>query len=649
MKNHLDNDNMLLALPMKTDTLSFNHIAQESREKLTFLEEHFTPKPAEIGLFNLKQINCFIGTNNAGKSRFIRTIFQLLEVSCTIPDYTLNTNPDYDIASINEYEIKEKEELSKIKSLWGEIYDNEKADEVFEILRIYNKYKHIYPEKKARHFESWTNQLKRAVVNYYTPKLGRFRQKRLYIPILRGARLLEGHADPYAERTSKDYHLRPDQMFTGLSIYQELQRHLLGNYEQRELVKQFETFLSQQFFNGNHVSLIPKMGKDVVYIRIGEQELEIHNLGDGIQALIVILFPLFLRRKGDETWAIFIEEPEAHLHPKWQRFLLDTFEQEFPNFQFFITTHSSIFISHNPDVSLFRLSKPIPQNKPKPQDKPKILVEHIDSEKISCLKELGYAPSDLLQSNYIIWVEGPSDIPYIKFFIENLQDPTQPPLIEGQDYSIMVYGGGIIHSLDEITPLGELIPNINPNFTLILDSDKEFKNNQVLDKKEDDYLKLIPKLGQENIWRTQKREIENYIPLEIFKEAIRQASQYAPTTTINFADPNPDFGDRMKFTIDNDGQLHSKGIKFNKNELKNFGFDFSSTQGFTNWDPAKTEDFIDMVEAKLTESLSSSGNKLKIANKATQIWQSQLTQHPIDPEIKTEIQKIISQIHTTKN
>lgn len=56
--------------------------------------------------------------------------------------------------------------------------------------------------------------------------------------------------------------------------------------------------------------------------------------------------------------------------------------------------------------------------------------------------DLGYRPSDLLQANAIIWVEGPSDRIYINHWL----DQQAPDLVEGIDYSIMSTAAGCCHT-----------------------------------------------------------------------------------------------------------------------------------------------------------------------------------------------------------
>lgn len=329
---------------------------------------------------------------------------------------------------------------------------------------------------------------------------------KLYIPILRGTRPLDdSKTDYYAERTKKDYQI--NETFTGLSIFKELQEHLLGRFEQRRLIREFEEFLSKSFFDGKEVSLIPYIKGDVVHIRIGEEERPIYELGDGIQSLIVLTFPLFLRK--DEEWAIFIEEPEAHLHPTWQRFFLKTIDTYFSKHQFFFSTHSNVFINHG-EVSSYHVF----------QDETDGLtaIRYIDKDSSGVLETLGYKASDLLYANYIVWVEGPSDKVYVKAFIEAF-DKT---LIEGEHYSIMFYGGctqllGHISIDNEALDEGVRILFINPKCGFILDSDLKaaghtLSRERVLFQNDCEAKGLY-------CWITGGREMENLIPGEVWEAA----------------------------------------------------------------------------------------------------------------------------------
>src|ERR1017187_7950097 len=57
------------------------------------------------------------------------------------------------------------------------------------------------------------------------------------------------------------------------------------------------------------------------------------------------------------------------------------------------------------------------------------------------ISELGAKPSDLLQANGIIWVEGPSDCIYLNRWLDLF---TEGRLQEGRDYQCAFYGGSLL-------------------------------------------------------------------------------------------------------------------------------------------------------------------------------------------------------------
>lgn len=133
-------------------------------------------------------------------------------------------------------------------------------------------------------------------------------------------------------------------IITGHYFYKYVQEFLLGNLQQREIIKEYQEYLSKNFFQNQDVTLIPKLEDEVLTVKIGdEEEQKIYDLGEGIQSIILITLPLFLyldKSKEENTnILVFIEEPEVGLHPKLQRILLETLLDEiFENYQFFFTT-----------------------------------------------------------------------------------------------------------------------------------------------------------------------------------------------------------------------------------------------------------------------------------------------------------------------
>jgi hypothetical protein len=113
-----------------------------------------------------------------------------------------------------------------------------------------------------------------------------------------------------------------------------------------------------------------------------------------------------------------------------------------------------------------------------------------------------------VQSNAVIWVEGPSDRIYLKHWLQIVD----PSLIEGIHYSIMFYGGRLLSHLsaddEEVTDFIQLRA-LNRHICIVMDSDKSGPRAQVNDTKR----RLQDEFEKHGgvAWLTKGREIENYI------------------------------------------------------------------------------------------------------------------------------------------
>lgn len=528
------------------------------------LEEEFQAARYFGIISNFSQLNTFVGANNSGKSRFLRTIF------CNSD--TVKFIFEIDDGSIVNIESLGTEVLQQLDSLrrYGITY-NYRSFLEFTIKNIKNKEQNVLnsildlywlcitlkqdefnvpdtPNTLSRLINVLTNSV--SLVNTIGAIIDKFgienrKVRKIYIPILRGLRPIfqsEGNFsnnDIYLNRTKHDYFKKDiinGTIFTGLSIYEEVKKLLLGDESERNEIKEFEKFLETNIFK-RKINLIPKYDDDVLHIKIGnEKQFPIYQLGDGLQTLVIILFPIFINRLNRNI--IFIEEPETHLHPKWQRLLYRAM-CSFEKHTYFISTHSSIFIN-SINNSIFIVSKQ--------GAKTNLHYSDIKTEKIAILKDLGYRPNDLYQTNYLLWVEGPSDKVYLNYFIKLIDDS----LIEGEDYSIMFYGGSSYkHFLMNKGDLNlEFIESLNQNYALIMDSDRTKPRERYNPKK-----KNIVELFKKNkafCWLTKSREIENYIPFEEFKTAVKHIHKVN-----NIQIDNSPFADRCKY-IDLDSKPNFK-------------------------------------------------------------------------------------------
>lgn len=148
-----------------------------------------------------------------------------------------------------------------------------------------------------------------------------------------------------------EYNENEVNVITGLDFYFDYKKKLLGSKQDREAVNKFEKFLSNYFFEGKDISIIPDEETYELKINIEDKKDKfIYQVGDGISSLIIIMYKIFINNNVDNN-VYFIEEPEQSFHPGFQRLFMNiiSFNEKFNNCYFFFTTHSNhlIDISNN--------------------------------------------------------------------------------------------------------------------------------------------------------------------------------------------------------------------------------------------------------------------------------------------------------------
>lgn len=262
-------------------------------------------------------------------------------------------------------------------------------------------------------------------------------------------------------------------------------------------------------------------------------KIPISSSGSGLRTVLLVLIKLFLETREKNNYSlglslkqtVFIfEELENNLHPTIQRNLFEFLYQwvKENSSQIFLTTHSTVPInmfSGRDNVTLTHIKK----------ENNRIItnsaLSFIENEDI--LMNLGVRASDILQSNAVIWVEGPSDRIYINKWIELYSNGT---LKENVHYQILFYGGRLLsHLTGKVDESSELIQLFRANLhsIIVIDSDKTDSKKRINRTK----LRIKKEFIQNQaiVWITQGKEIENYLSRNIFNKIYnvnKQIGQY---------------------------------------------------------------------------------------------------------------------------
>lgn len=270
---------------------------------------------------------------------------------------------------------------------------------------------------------------------------------------------------------------------------------------------------------------------------VDKGRISLSDSGSGLKTILLIAIQMRLLARLDDTPtpAIFaFEEPENNLHPGLQRRLFSYIYDRLVETDTiaFVTTHSPVLIdqcSRIDDAQITYIS----------HDGTGACVASLTDtgSRYVMLDDLGMRASDLLQANGVVWVEGPSDVVYLRKWIELYCDAnSEEPPVEGSEFSYMFYGGKCLRRFGFDGPgpskdgdqsiLIEVLP-LSRNAFVMMDSDKVRSTPRLNATKQ----RVVEQA--EHSWVTRGREIENYVHPQVATEVFgRELTMYLQATEV---------------------------------------------------------------------------------------------------------------------
>lgn len=500
------------------------------------------------GFDSIKPINILIGKNNSGKSRFVDIIPKLEKSHMIYEDLEIIVSYPFNVlASAVNPKIVFKDHIIKVKTSDTGGYSTG-AYEFIE-KNIFNRRIVTSKNKDGYNFTNFDPplELNKYIIEgplgiKYLEEYFKDISHRFINPLYENAFvILRAERNVKAETIDvmEPKYLGP----TGSGASTSIRSYLLDITKNHELVEKIILEKLNEIVEPDmrftNITIRDDYKARSFEIHLGEENKPLVPLslsGSGIQTILLVLIytiiiPYETERRDGREYKQFIfsfEELENNLHPAMQRRLYQYIRKlaEEKGATFFLTTHSSIAIDQfiNDDLAqIYHIY----------HDGKNAVIKQVEQfdERGLILDDLGIRASDVLQSNGIIWVEGPSDRIYINKWIDLWSDSE---IKENVHYHCLFYGGAgnLKHlSADSSRDTSDLINilSLNRNAVIVIDSDRS--EGEEIDSTRRRILEEVESNDRCFVWITQGREIENYIPKSaisdfLHKEVEKEVGQF---------------------------------------------------------------------------------------------------------------------------
>ena len=495
---------------------------------------------------DLGKVNVFIGKNNSGKSNILRFVEQLSQL-CESDRYGKGKEkplfePLHDLHKgtapcdrinfslligknsaaknvVNEVFNKLFTPFRNIVVEWREgvwipysitnLHNGERQFDVVALSELLKKTYSVNQIAQAQSHDGWQGGTRESQLEHVAKKFDVLQNCKFEVSTIPAYRRITAE--------SADWELNGRGLIQKLNM---LKNPVVGHEADQERFRDINQFL-RDILGKPEANIDIPHSVDDLYVEFDSRRLPIESLGTGIHQVILLAIAVTLI----ENAVVCIEEPEIYLHPELQKKFINYICDKTKN-QYMITTHSNA-IFDCPKVNIFHCTL---ENGCTRVDKARV-----SSQKHLILDELGYRASDILQSNCIIWVEGPSDRIYLNKWIGD----RDPQLREGIEYSIMFYGGRLLNHLsvdDEAVKDFISLSRMNRNVALVMDSDKRYSRQPLNDTKK----RIIEEFAKIKgiCWVTKGRQIENYVSPQRLVDSVKvvHGSECSVEKTLEFDD-----------------------------------------------------------------------------------------------------------------